>query len=419
MALSGFSSREDTKKHAALRACIIWVAALGTVLMGLFPPWVVLGGRGLEVPIGYRFILSPPTGDLASVRLDVPRLLVQWVVVLALALALLSTLNEVAATYRATRRALASTARGVHAVLNRPVFGITLGRLLCWVVVIVVVVGWFVWESGDVSAASDAFYREAKELGKHALIARETPADIQFEYSRESSQRSPSALLKLRNFLFGGTRTYWDSCYLRFLPLTTRDFGEYCRSVLPGSACGDDEQLAKDFAHKYRNTVLALRLRGCQRFYVAASLERRHAGALDVFRRHAADWSVKTMEAAEKPGYPVLKPQSVSPKVLDFAAAALFEPLAQEAHAGRRDAAFFFEERLEDFERVLKSELVDVRARVIVRELSRLPTQHRRKLYDSWGKKGIVTETVAGRMLPLLSTAGRPSDPGTAERRDD
>lgn len=244
---------------------------------------------------------------------------------------------------------------------------ITLGRAAFWLVVIAVFVSYLRWQWGHVQAADRLFEREAREAGKHALIGRETPADIQLasvpsEYSRQAG-------LGFWGFLFGATETYWKSCHLRFPPLTAPDFGEYCRSVsavkektvdqlyddlrkaasnpdpannearriywsikrkfgrpMPKEAwgreilawpafkdkftavgntvypaCGDDERLVKDFADKDPQTVLALRLRGSQTFYVAGVLERRHFGAFDIFRRRVGDWSVKTLGVAEKP----------------------------------------------------------------------------------------------------------------------
>jgi len=73
------------------RALIIVVTVF--CLMGLFPPWVQTvsipnAPQMITTAVGYHLIFTPPptTEDSAifGVQLDWPRLLVQWVVLLAL-----------------------------------------------------------------------------------------------------------------------------------------------------------------------------------------------------------------------------------------------------------------------------------------------------------------------------------------------
>ena len=73
------------------RALIIVVTVF--CLMGLFPPWVQTASipntpEVSTTAVGYHLIFTPPSttkdGPLFGVQLDLPRLLVQWVVLLAL-----------------------------------------------------------------------------------------------------------------------------------------------------------------------------------------------------------------------------------------------------------------------------------------------------------------------------------------------
>jgi hypothetical protein len=84
------------------RKTILFLAMLAIVLSGLFPPWLYTYDRSSssdrtgghwEVSAGYASIFKPPNGDttstihdygaLAGVKLDVTRLLVEWVCILA------------------------------------------------------------------------------------------------------------------------------------------------------------------------------------------------------------------------------------------------------------------------------------------------------------------------------------------------
>ena len=85
-----------------------WGVAL-IVLMGVFPPWVyTFDARSVHSrkPAGYYFILTPPTPENTSqaygVRLDVSRLLVQWLVVA----------TSVAGFFLISKKQLASASRG-------------------------------------------------------------------------------------------------------------------------------------------------------------------------------------------------------------------------------------------------------------------------------------------------------------------
>lgn len=87
--------RSDGRKNV-----LVW-AAVGIVVCGLFPPWLYTYDKSgptdwncghWEVSAGYAPILKPPEGGepkhdfynaLPGVKLDVTRLLVEWVCILA------------------------------------------------------------------------------------------------------------------------------------------------------------------------------------------------------------------------------------------------------------------------------------------------------------------------------------------------
>jgi hypothetical protein len=63
---------------------VVLVGILIIVLMGLVPPWnfrIGGGERYIERPAPYGFIFSPPSYSGYVARVEIRRLLVQWVVV--------------------------------------------------------------------------------------------------------------------------------------------------------------------------------------------------------------------------------------------------------------------------------------------------------------------------------------------------
>lgn len=75
----------NPKQHRMLIAAgVIFVA------IGIFPPWTyTLEAQSIhrEKPAGYAFIVSPPNPEenapAFGVQLDIPRLLIQWLVLVA------------------------------------------------------------------------------------------------------------------------------------------------------------------------------------------------------------------------------------------------------------------------------------------------------------------------------------------------
>ena len=71
---------------------VVFVGIVIMVIMGLWPPWkeifnvATLGGRNIhsEKPAGYYFILGPPDPEnlAISFTIDLPRLLIQWFLVI-------------------------------------------------------------------------------------------------------------------------------------------------------------------------------------------------------------------------------------------------------------------------------------------------------------------------------------------------
>ena len=73
----------------AKRRKLIIAALAAIVLMGVFPPWTYTFTYQFAAssrPAGYSFILTPPPREqdtpVYGIVLDVPRLLVQWSIVL-------------------------------------------------------------------------------------------------------------------------------------------------------------------------------------------------------------------------------------------------------------------------------------------------------------------------------------------------
>lgn len=69
---------------------ILLSGILVIVLMGLYPPWLYTRSHAFsysEIPAGYSFILSAPKPEYSSseygVKIDIPRLFIQWVLVVA------------------------------------------------------------------------------------------------------------------------------------------------------------------------------------------------------------------------------------------------------------------------------------------------------------------------------------------------
>ena len=80
---------------------ILLAAGVIFVAMGIFPPWTyTLDAQSIhhEKPAGYAFIVSPPNPEKDSpafgVRLDISRLLIQWLVLVAATSGLLLLARE-------------------------------------------------------------------------------------------------------------------------------------------------------------------------------------------------------------------------------------------------------------------------------------------------------------------------------------
>lgn len=67
---------------------IIWVGALLVAGTALYPPWACVGRQGIGAAVGYHWFFAPPEGECLAASVDFSRLLIQWVVVAALAAAL-------------------------------------------------------------------------------------------------------------------------------------------------------------------------------------------------------------------------------------------------------------------------------------------------------------------------------------------
>lgn len=69
---------------------ILIAAGVIFIAIGIFPPWTyTLDAQSIhrEKPAGYAFIVSPPNPEenapAFGVQLDIPRLLIQWLVLVA------------------------------------------------------------------------------------------------------------------------------------------------------------------------------------------------------------------------------------------------------------------------------------------------------------------------------------------------
>ena len=73
---------------------VLWAGIAIIALMGIFPPWVYEFGEalgGVKHDAGYKCILTPPerqpkSRDISPIRanIDVPRLCVQWFVIVVI-----------------------------------------------------------------------------------------------------------------------------------------------------------------------------------------------------------------------------------------------------------------------------------------------------------------------------------------------
>ena len=58
------------------------------VIAGLFPPWInIRGDEGALIshPVGYGFLLDPPRTRLSGgIALDLPRLVIEWIMLAAM-----------------------------------------------------------------------------------------------------------------------------------------------------------------------------------------------------------------------------------------------------------------------------------------------------------------------------------------------
>lgn len=82
----------------------LWIGILLTLAMGLYPPWILEvtaddpSIRSLPFSVQYGWLIAPPSGppDLGFwfARLDMSRLVVQWVLVWTITTALLWTLRQ-------------------------------------------------------------------------------------------------------------------------------------------------------------------------------------------------------------------------------------------------------------------------------------------------------------------------------------
>jgi len=75
---------------------ILWIGITIIVLMGLFPPWhTQIPQIGTQKPFGYAFIFAPPeVGSRMYPTLNIPQLMVQWIIVLAITGGLIVTFKD-------------------------------------------------------------------------------------------------------------------------------------------------------------------------------------------------------------------------------------------------------------------------------------------------------------------------------------
>jgi hypothetical protein len=71
----------------------LWVGIAVIVTMGIFPPWMITGGSQGCLPMGYSFILNPPS-PANLCRIDASRLCIQWVMVAVVTGGLIFTFGD-------------------------------------------------------------------------------------------------------------------------------------------------------------------------------------------------------------------------------------------------------------------------------------------------------------------------------------
>jgi hypothetical protein len=78
----------EARLRKTAQKIVVWVGAILIVAAGLYSPWVSMWGTsgGLRRPIGYYWLFMPPNEGF--VTLDIPRLLLEWVMVAAICAAL-------------------------------------------------------------------------------------------------------------------------------------------------------------------------------------------------------------------------------------------------------------------------------------------------------------------------------------------
>jgi hypothetical protein len=95
------------------RAVVIWLAVAAIVLAAVLPPWSQGLRAGIQVHLGYAPIWSPP---YPAARIDLERLLIEWLLVGSIAGSLLFTLQEVVTFVSARRKALRRVAAAAAAI---------------------------------------------------------------------------------------------------------------------------------------------------------------------------------------------------------------------------------------------------------------------------------------------------------------
>ena len=78
---------EGTNAVTSTQKSAIWVGVALIIGAGLYPPWVGVSTEvpGINLSIGHGWFFSPPPSERLAVNLDIPRLIVEWVLSLALA----------------------------------------------------------------------------------------------------------------------------------------------------------------------------------------------------------------------------------------------------------------------------------------------------------------------------------------------
>ncbi|MBI2069670.1 MAG: hypothetical protein HYT79_03630 [Elusimicrobia bacterium] len=82
-------------KNSGLKT-ILAVSLILMVSMGLFPPWAHFLGGGVSGSVGYGFLFNPSLPSYADTiaRVDIPRLTIQWILVLMSAALCFLTLSK-------------------------------------------------------------------------------------------------------------------------------------------------------------------------------------------------------------------------------------------------------------------------------------------------------------------------------------